>query len=224
MTVVASGLDGKLYDNTVPRFLYAGNGCAYDRLTAKLLSHASLVAAGLSAEIGARPAGNDPNFDFSGEGSAAPMTVTVSGIGTATVGLLFAGGPVNTNTVIMVEFDLAGSGAHITAPITLAVGKTASQVAALVNPACDALPDITASLAGPSVTAVCTSICNYAAVVQSSGETIPTIIKSGPPHFAADDDQADYDDEPNGERLADAEKHADAKPADKPKGKGKDKD
>lgn len=221
MTVVASGLDGKLFDDAVPRFLYAGGGLVYDRVDSKFLSHLSLLNLGLTAEIGLRPAGNNPNFDFPGEGSAAPVGQTVAGLNSVNVTITIVGGPLAAAGGARAQITLNGTGDHVSANVALTAGMTAAQIAAALAPAIDALADLTAVAAGAVITITCGTICSYAAIVglippvtTATTTTDPDPNPDGTHHHHHHHHHDDADDDES----------QDAKPVGKAKGKGKDKD
>ena len=215
MTIVASGLDGKLFDDAIPRFLYAGGGLVYDRVDSKFLSHLSLLGLGLTAEIGLRPAGNNPNFDFPGEGSAAPVGQTVAGLNSVNVTITIVGGPLAAAGGARAQITLNGTGDHVSANVALTAGMTAAQIASALAPAIDALADLTAVAAGAVITITCGTICSYAAIVGLIPPVTTTATTTDPdPHPHPHHYDADADDDES----------QDAKPAGKVKGKGKDKD
>jgi len=192
MTLVVSKVDGAEYDDSEPRFIVIGDTpdeMCFDRIGHRLVTKASVIAAGGTAEIGAGSAAFLAEILVDGESLTdyakalagggqppgggvqppqTPITANVAGAGTASATITFAAGPqVATGTVTIGGLASGGNAVSGLTPVATAAGDTAAVIAGKVAAAIEGKQD-----AGTSVTFKAVAAAGVVTVTEDSGGTI----------------------------------------------------
>ena len=193
MTLKVSAVDGAEYDDSEPRYFVVGaapDEMCFDRVEHKIVTKASVIAAGGTAEIGAGSAAFAASIRVDGVSLAdyasglagagtppgggvvtppkTPITANVAGAGTASATITFAAGPQDAAGTITIG-GLASGGNAVAGltPVATAAGDTAAVIAGKVAAAIEGKQD-----AGTSVTFKAVAAAGVVTVTEDAGGTI----------------------------------------------------
>ena len=188
MTLIVSKVDGVEYDDVEPRFIVIGDKpdeFCFDRVEHRIVSKASVIAAGATAEIGTGSPALLAGVSYNGETLAdfvkglkpaakpptpapTPIKAAVAGTGTTSATITFTAGPqAATGAVAISGLAVGAAAVPTTAPVATAANDTATQVAAKVATYLNGKKD-----SGNTVTIAATASAGVVTITEAGGGSI----------------------------------------------------